>query len=436
MKAPLTPACPCRLLPALLAALLLFVPAAGEAAGSDPCSVGGEFPRVREVRIDGNKRTRQRVFAREMALRPGAEYCREAALQDERRLLDLGLFSDVRIVPSSESADSTDVVVEVRERLTLLPIPELNYSSEDGATYGLTVRESNFLGDGQRLGVSALFGGRQSLSITWTLPWIGQLHTGLFLSAYDSRSEDRVEKLRERRRGVRSGVNRFFDGYRYQIGIDSQVEDVESDPSKDADSLDAPRHDRVRSLAFSAGYDTRDFRTNPRSGLLLGARFQQIGSWLGGNVTLNRAAVGAAYFVPLSSTFTLALGSQAIVTRGQVPDYERTRLGGIGTVRGFREGYKTGESRAWQTTELRFPLLKKRTFRLPVLENFDVEVAGAFFTDVGMIWERGDVEAARGLFGVGTGVRVFMPFSGVSRTDVAFGSAGDWALRGDSGMKF
>jgi outer membrane protein insertion porin family len=423
-----------RLLVAAAAALSFGAP--GECALSDPCESGGGAPHVRRITLQGNGRTRERVFAREMRLRAGATYCSEAARQDERRLLDLGLFSDVQVRADSASTDSADVIVEVRERATLLPIPELSYSAENGTTYGLTIRESNFLGDGQRLGVSALFGARESLSALWTLPWIGHVHAGLFVSAYDSRWRDRVENLRERRRGVRLGANRYFSGYRYQVGLDTRVEDVESDPLSDADTLDVPRHDLVRSLAVSAGYDARDFRTNPRRGFTVGARYEQVGSWLGGSVTLNRTSFGSSVFVPLSGSFTLALGAQATLARGTVPDYERTRLGGIATVRGFPEGRATGESRVWQSVELRFPLMKKRTFRLPVLKNFDVEAAGAVFGDIGAIWDGGDTRAARTLYGVGTGVRVFMPFTGVSRTDIAVGSEGEWVLRGDNGMKF
>lgn len=418
---------------AVAAALLVAVPA--HAATSD-CPPDEDAPRVRQVVITGNKRTRARAILREMQLRPGAPHCPEAERSDERRLLDLGLFSDAVVSAERVCADSVDVLVGVRERLTFLPIPEFNYSAENGTTYGLTIRESNLLGDAQRLGASALFGGRESLSISWSLPWFGYLHMGFFASAYDSRWEDRVEHLRQRRRGVRAGANRFFDGYRYSIGIDTKVEDVDSDPTKDADSTDVALHDVERSLALAVGFDTRDFRTNPHRGVVLGARYEQTGSWLGGEVSLNRTSLAAGLFVPAAANVTLALGLQGVVSGGGVPDYERLRLGGIDTVRGFREGFATGESRAWSTVELRFPVFGKKTFELPIVGNFDIEGAGAVFGDVGAIWERRDAAGAEMLTGVGVGLRLFMPLAGVSRSDAAVGSAGEFLVRGTGGMKF
>ena len=130
------------------------------------------------------------------------------------------------------------------------------------------------------------------------------------------------------------------------------------------------------------------------------------------------------------------MGAHGLFTRGSIPDYERVRLGGIRTVRGFAEGHASGESRCWLSMEWRFPLLRKRTFRLPVLENFDVEVAGALFGDVGAIWDGDDTAAARVLHGGGGGIRLFMPLAGVARSDMAIGSDGDWVLRGDGQMKF
>jgi len=420
--------------PSMMAALLA---ATFAVSGSKPlCPPREDSPYVRQIKITGNNRTRERALLREMRLRPGETTCEPAERSDEKRLLDLGLFSNVEIKTEAVSPESVDVLVHVRERPTFLPIPELGYSAEDGTTFGLTIRESNFLGDAQRIGASALFGGRESLSISWSLPWFGYLHMGLFASAYDTQWEDRIEHLRERRHGVRAGLNRYFDGYRYSLGVDAKVEDIDSDPTAAADSSDVARHDTERMLAVGAGYDTRDFRTNPHNGFAVAARYEQYGSWLGGDVTMNRTSLSAAVFVPAAETVTLALGVQGAFSGGSIPDYERLRLGGNETVRGFSEGHETGESRAWGTVELRFPVFKKRTFELPILDNFDISGDGAVFGDLGVIWERSGASDAGLMAGIGVGIRLFMPLAGVSRTDVALGSERRLLVRGSGRMKF
>jgi outer membrane protein insertion porin family len=422
----------------LAAALLVagFFGTCGRAAAGEATGPAGAAPTIRRVTIAGSKRTRDRVILREMRLRPGRPVAAGAESEDERRLLDLRLFSDVDVRADSCGPDSVDIVVNVRERLTLFPAPAFSYSAETGLSYGASLEEANFLGDGQRLAALAVFGARRDLSVSWSAPWLGYRHVGFSMGAFDSRWEDRVEALTERRRGVRAAASRYFSGYRYSVSCEGRVEDVRSDPTAGADSADAARHDSNRSLAIGAGYDTRDSRVNPRRGIVAGGVFEQVGSWLGGDVTLNRTSAFLSAFTPFALGTTLGVGTHGVFTKGSMPDYERVRLGGIRTVRGFAEGRASGESRCWMSLELRFPLARKRTFRLPVLNNFDVEVAGALFGDVGAVWDGENTAAARVLHGGGGGVMLFMPLAGVARSDLAVGSEGDWVLRGDGQMKF
>ena len=85
-------------------------------------------------------------------------------------------------------------------------------------------------------------------------------------------------------------------------------------------------------------------------------------------------------------------------------------VGGIDTLRGYRDDQFKGNRMFTTTLEYRFPIVKR--------------VQGAFFTDIGNAWDTDSSSSGTGFkAGYGFGVSVVSPFGPV-RVDYAFGNQG------------
>jgi outer membrane protein insertion porin family len=118
-------------------------------------------PKVYIERIDivGNTRTRDYVIRREFDIGEGDPYNHALIERAERRLNNLGFFKKVHITnrPGS-SPDRVIVLVEVEDQPTGSFSVSGGYSTVDGAIAEVSVTETNFLGRGQYVKLSASYG--------------------------------------------------------------------------------------------------------------------------------------------------------------------------------------------------------------------------------------------------------------------------------------
>jgi outer membrane protein assembly factor BamA len=121
-----------KLLPALL---LLF---AAQAASAQTAPIAA-------VRLEGNRVTRDKVILREMDLRAGDAADPAAIERNRQAILDLGLFREVEVV-TEPAAGGVVLVVRMREKRFLLPIPRVDTSSDEDFSYGAQLRWSNVFG--------------------------------------------------------------------------------------------------------------------------------------------------------------------------------------------------------------------------------------------------------------------------------------------------
>lgn len=102
-------------------------------------------PTVVSIRFEGNETTREVVFLREIALRPGDTADLRRLEASRQAILDLGLFRSVEV--RTEPADGgVAVVFAVREKRYFLPIPRLGASSDGNRSYGVQARWDNAWG--------------------------------------------------------------------------------------------------------------------------------------------------------------------------------------------------------------------------------------------------------------------------------------------------
>jgi outer membrane protein insertion porin family len=115
----------------------------------------GEKIYVSQIVIKGNRRTRESVIRREVALHEGDCLNDTLLSMTERSISELGFFKKVNIVPERDpkSPDKCIINVEVEEQATGEAMASVGYSTATGFGIDLSYNERNFLGTGKVISV-------------------------------------------------------------------------------------------------------------------------------------------------------------------------------------------------------------------------------------------------------------------------------------------
>ena len=116
----------------------------------------GKRTYVRRITFTGNTITSDQVLRREMRLLEGSVASFEAIQASRLRLQRLGLFNEVSITtqPVFGSDDLLDINIQVTEGLTANWSAKLGYVDGEGAFWGGSIAERNFLGSGNTVELS------------------------------------------------------------------------------------------------------------------------------------------------------------------------------------------------------------------------------------------------------------------------------------------
>ena len=154
--------------------------------------VEGKQARIRNVSVEGNTITNDKVIMRELHTRPGDLFSRDAVIRSRRELVTLGYFKEESIIPEprpNRDDGTVDIVYKVEEGSTSQLQLQGGYGS--GMIIGqLGVQLNNFsarnifnkkawaplpAGDGQKLGVNLVTNGSYyyAISGSFTEPWLG-----------------------------------------------------------------------------------------------------------------------------------------------------------------------------------------------------------------------------------------------------------------------
>ena len=154
--------------------------------------VEGKQARIRNVWVEGNTITNDKIIMRELHTRPGDLFSRDAVIRSQRELVTLGYFKQESIVPEprpNQEDGTVDIVYKVEEGSTSQLNLQGGYGS--GMVIGqVGIQLNNFsvrnifkkdawvplpAGDGQKLSLNAVTNGTYyyALSGSFTEPWHG-----------------------------------------------------------------------------------------------------------------------------------------------------------------------------------------------------------------------------------------------------------------------
>lgn len=371
----------------------------------------GALVHINSIQIRGNTTTKDKVIRREIGLNPGEPYNLVQAERSQRRLENLGYFSNVRLYDTVLKDGTRDVYYDVDEAPTGSLMLGAGFSTVDHVVGMFGISKSNFdifnwptfSGGGQKARLDLTVAeDATDLDISFIEPWFLDRRLSLDTDLFIKNRE--YDEFDERRTGFNIGLTRMVPwvgrvGLSYGLTAVSlkDVVPYEYELIDHPDTLyrftDEDDSYLLSDVALSWVYDTRDNSMVPNRGTRALA-----------NATLYNAAFGSDYdfyelnlrvnhYLSLGYGLRLALSGRVATVDGlggdEVPIGSRYFLGGGRNVRGFRyrnigpkaknneiEGDYSpvgGQTIFWATAELSVNLLQ--------------QIRLAAFYDIGNVWE-------------------------------------------------
>ncbi len=382
----------------------------------------GELAYIRDILIQGNSRTRDKVIRRELTVYPGQVMNEVKIRTSEARLRNLGYFSYVNhtSVDTSEP-EEYDLVFDVEEQKTGQFLIGAGFSSVDDLIGFAELSQGNFdisrwppTGGGQKLRLRGTVGTkRQDIELDFTEPWFLDrklsLGVGLFMRDRQFLSDDYEQENIGMNLSLGKPLGRFTR-LNLIYGLEQiRVFNVDEEAS---DIIKEEEGTRLKSsITSQIIYDTRDNYFVPTRGTRLTTAAMVAGGPLLGDTDIYGFDGRISQYFPVWYDHVLSLrGWLSVVdyygSSDRVPIFDRLFLGGARTMRGFEyrdvgpkdeNGEPVGGLSAWYASiEYTIPLAKM--------------VRSAVFYDIGMV----DDEAYTFDFGdfnsdIGVGIRFDIP---------------------------
>ncbi|MET0589225.1 MAG: outer membrane protein assembly factor BamA [Novosphingobium sp.] len=303
-----------------------------------------EAPRVYVERIDvnGNTLTQDKVIRREFRISEGDAFNSYQVKRSSNRIKSLGYFQEKFEIEQKPGSAPDRIILEanVEEKPTGELQLSAGYSSVEKLIFQGSIRQNNFRGRGQTLGLSGSFSNySKSAELSFTDPYVFDknisLGADLYRRDYDSfnlSGQDRNTTYKQSTTGfqVRAGVplTEFMTGIvRYtlshdKVSLGSQYfRDINGDGVEECDPLIAGRYlcDALGSwtssiIGATLVHDTLDNRARPSRGHVISINGDFAG--LGGNVKYARLRLNAAQYWPLGGGFIFSIQGEGGAIKG------------------------------------------------------------------------------------------------------------------------
>ena len=411
---------------------------------------------VEDIRIKGNKRTKDYVIGRQIRQALGEPFNGAMVEHSVKRLYSLGLFDDVdvQVVPGNDP-NKIQLIFTVDEANTAMVGVGTTYSESDKFVGQFSIGDRNFLGTGDDIQLKWEFGGKtlRNYDFSYTRPYLDEKGTTFNINLYDgihesaeydhqghenarfdkravgqeitfSRADTPVTRNLIRIKNRKDEYKGAVGGYNTQYFEDSYNEAYYRKYGRMTTAEERRKEDfgTTRSIRFSRIYDNRDNANDPHSGKRNEISFEWAG--FGGDFSFRKLSFDQRYYWPMGPKseklprHVLALDLAAGYAWGDMPLSQRFYMGGASTLRGYEDGQFRGNSMLRASLEYRVPLAKK------------VAILG--FIDSGYAWDKREDSAfdlKKIQYGYGLGLRVQTPLGPV-KLDYGIGKDEDGDRKG------
>lgn len=387
----------------------------------------GDVIIIGDVHINGLEKTKDNVIRRELDqldIKPGEFYDVQSLRKARQRIFRMGSFiRNVEFVPSNSEGAIRDLIVTITEtpRTGLLSLGG-GYGTEGGIFGVAQIGENNLWGRAYRVHLKGELGARDRHTgeLRFSTPWILGTPTRFSTSLYNTQRTHRYYGSIFRDRGYDSYTYKRVGGsltFGRPLSKDIDLSIRLKNESVDAHGSGVETIDGrlTRSITFNLSRDTRDYQRSlhePVSGSLNTLSYEYAGGFFGADNRFRRYSADSSWFLTGFFNHVLAGHVRASYLNSESTDwrflyYERYRIGGIDTVRGYEDfeifpviagtdqyNYNGGNKVLYANLEYRIP--------------FANQLTGVVFFDMGQVWD----ESVTNVFsdfklkkGAGVGIR-------------------------------
>ncbi len=347
--------------------------------------------------VKGNKKTKDKVILREMRQKVGTPFNAKLARRSMQRVYNLGFFEDVNInMKSGVEPNAVIMEINVKEKRTGTFGIGAGYSTSDGIIGMVSLTESNFRGRGDSIQIIYEKSGDETdahgYNFSFRHPWIDRHETAFRLQLYnrtysyndyDTHGDFKEEYMRKYSGGeitVSRPVSEYSTNYiTLRNRKDKYVRHVSSGNAGNRSGWEysdwrKKNFGLTRSIILEHITDTRDNIYMPTEGNKVNLTLE-VGAF-GGDFDFQKISLDHQNYRKAGDHDQVwAIRGMVGYGRGDLTEFNQFRVGGQGSLRGYRDDQFRGNRMLLGSIEYRFPLAKK--------------IQGALFTDFGSAWNDG-----------------------------------------------
>ncbi len=312
----------------------------------------GDQYRLGRVEFSGNKTTRDKVLRRELQLYEGDVMDMEAFKKGLFKITQLGYFKveedpDFRVNSEKKTVDVTIKGTDTNRNEVQFGA---GYSQLDGLFGQFQFSTRNFLGRGDTISLQFQRGGRTNFfDVSFVEPWFLDKRISVGGSVFNRSLEYLYADQRTRGVNLSTGFGLgLFDSLTFFYGFTDTKSRYEVYPPPAPPGGGVPPiayADYVgKTSAITPGYrfDSRDDPFNPSRGKKYGLSMTIAGGALGGDFSFVKPIGELTYYLPVTrktyAAFNFSGGMIRPYGGQQIPIFERFRIGGDRSIRGFQYG--------------------------------------------------------------------------------------------------
>ena len=306
---------------------------------------------VRRINFQGNTKTEDEVLRREMRQMEGAAASTYKIEQSKVRLNRLGYFKEVtsETTPVPGTSDQVDVNYTVEEQPSGAITASIGFSQGDGLILGGSISQSNFLGTGNRVSLSANTSKYRKLySFGFTDPFYTVDGVSRGYNVYYSETDyDETDVTNYNVDTM--GADMTF-GYpisetsslNFGVGIESSTIKEGNDPAWIVSDFLKKEGDQFTNFKGTIGWSesTLNHGLLPTKGYSQGVSMEV--ALPGSDLHFYKLHYRGQYFFPLASDYSVRFHTRlgyggAYGSTSQLPFYENFYGGGFGSIRGYKD---------------------------------------------------------------------------------------------------
>jgi outer membrane protein insertion porin family len=324
----------------------------------------GKVLHISEIRIEGNKTTKDFVVMREARIGENEIFSSDLPEHIKRRLDHLQLFSSVSLPELYlTSADQAGLLVRVVEG------NQNNFDGMLGYVPSTVSGENGYITGLVNISLRNLFGTGRKISIRWYQetkssqetefhyfePWIASYPVNAQLGFFQRKQDSTFVRMQY------DILTELMITEEFSVGLSFLQNNIY--PTERYDKSKVIAESGTTSWGISVRYDSRDNPTTPTNGILYSTEYQTgtkqtLSSNLfpgGSKSTTRRVIFDLSYY--LSPFFRQVIAAEMHLrdfSSGNMDMSDLFRLGGATTLRGYMEGQFLGSRLLWTNLEYRF----------------------------------------------------------------------------------